>query len=305
MPLTPRHALCTGRSEMGMQSIGQPSRSPGFALVAVLWMLAALSLLVMGMIAASRTEIRSHQAWRDALEATYIGDAAIILAIQAELADTADSNRLRRHVVEFEGRRVLVRFVPATGLIDLNTAPAALLAALFRQVGGLMPEEAASLAEQVAAWRNQGDPEDLSVGSRRKRQFEVIEDLLQVPGFPFELFDNIQHFVTTFSRSAGIEPLSAPLPVLEVLAETAPGAARDIARRRDAADPIIDMTALDTNFIVTASTRIHRLDADVVVPGGRTLRRSAWVTIGGQPADQLPWRVLDQRPVFALVGADT
>ena len=97
-------------------------REAGMALVAVMWMVAALSLLVSSLIYATRTEIRSVQQLRDATDAAALGDAAIQLAASELDRDRAGANAWHRRAYRFAGREVRVTVVPSAGLVNLNKA---------------------------------------------------------------------------------------------------------------------------------------------------------------------------------------
>ena len=285
-------------------------REAGMALVAVMWMVAALSLLVSSLIYATRTEIRSVQQLRDATDAAALGDAAIQLAASELDRDRAGANTWHRRAYRFAGREVRVTVVPSAGLVNLNEATPALLADLFVYVGGMRPERAARLAARVHARREQkprpvpSDPAERHRAVRaadRQGRFDVIEDLLQVEGFSFDLFDMIKDLIAVHSPSGKIYPPAAPAALIKVLAAGDAGVAGTFVQRRDAKDPTKDMTELTHTTQAAPGDRIYRLDAEVLSGGGLLYRRSAWVDLSG-PRDGLPFRLLQVRPVRA-VGA--
>lgn len=61
-------------------------RSRGVALIAVLWIVAAMAIAVTGMAHAVRNEIRTVAAARSGVETQALGEAAIALAVQKMLA---------------------------------------------------------------------------------------------------------------------------------------------------------------------------------------------------------------------------
>lgn len=274
--------------------------SGGFAIVAVMWMLAALALLVSGLMGAARTEIRSLQGVQDIAQAAAVGDAAIQLVLQSLQASGEGPTRATRLEVAFDAAVVSVRVTPAEGFVDVNTADKGLLAQLFAYAGGLEPGMAEALAEEVVAWRSPGASEDANGNERRKRQrFDVIEDLLQVPGFDFGLFDRIRDLISTASGTTGVDPLAAPPEVLFVLASGNRDAATRISTLRDSGDPVIDMTSLTHAQPNSAGGSEYRLDAIVSHGPGRTLVRSAWASLAGE-ADGLPWQIFEVMPVRAM-----
>lgn len=274
--------------------------SNGFAIVAVMWMLAALALLVSGLMTAARTEIRSLQGVQDMAQVAAVGDAAIQIVLQALQASGERPTRATQLDVAFDASVVTVRVMPAEGFVDVNTADKGLLAQLFEFAGGIEPGMAEKLAESVEAWRSPGSVESAGGSQRHKRQrFDAIEDLLQVPGFDFGLFDRIRDLITTASGTAGVDPLAAPPEVLFVLASGNRDAAARISTLRDSGDPVIDMTSLTHAQPNSAGGSEYRLDAIVAHGAGRALVRSAWASLAGE-ADGIPWQIFEIMPVRAI-----
>jgi len=292
----------------GPARMGGARREAGMALVAVMWMVAALSLLVSSLIYATRSEIRSVQQLRDATDAAALGDAAIQLA--ASELDRDRATRWHRRAYRFAGREIRVTVVPSAGLVNLNKASPALLADLFVYAGGMPPEQAARLAVRVHARHDRKPPpapsdpaerHDAMRAADRQGRFDVIEDLLQVEGFSFDLFDTIKNLITVQSPSDKIYPPAAPAGLIEVLAAGDAGVAGTFVQRRDADDPTKDTTDLKHTTQAARGDRLYRLDAEVLSSGGVLYRRSAWIDLSG-PRGRLPFRLLQVRPVRA-VGA--
>ncbi len=153
------------------------SRHQGVALVAVLWMVAALSVLALGLAATARTEVRSAQGVRDRALAAALGDAAIQLAV-LELRSSAEGYEDYREATYLLGdREITVTAAPAGGLVDLNQASEELLAGLFLDSGELEPEQAAELARRVVA-RSAGGRRRLC---RRRRGLPAPWRTVRVP----------------------------------------------------------------------------------------------------------------------------
>eukprot|EP01035_Chromulina_nebulosa_P016759 gene16759-22217_t len=92
----------------------------GLALVAVLWIVAALSLAATGLIHSAKLEIRKAARHRAVVEATALGDAANRLVLQEITARATPVNRSERFQVEFSGRAIRVRVQSLNGLVDIN-----------------------------------------------------------------------------------------------------------------------------------------------------------------------------------------
>lgn len=278
------------------------ARQRGVALVAVLWMVAALSLLALGLATTAKTEIRFAQGARVRAEAAALGDAAIQMAV-LELRSAAGGHEdYGRFHYLLGDRPISVTAVPADGLIDLNQAGEELLAALFASAGGADPGRAAELAHRVLAWRIPGlvaEAEDYAAAGvafrPRGGAFEYPEDLLQVLGISWPLYANVQHLITVRGGGTGVAPRAAPEEVLAVLAGGDRELAAQIARRRED-DPATDFTALDGRFIEGGSSPVYRMEARVRI-GGLTYLRTRWLDLGEGGAGGRPWRSFRVEPV--------
>ena len=280
----------------------QGSRPAGVALVAVLWMVAALSVLALGLAAAAKSEVRSAQGVRARAEAAALGDAAIQLAVLELRSTDIGYEEYVRFDYELGGRSIVVAAVPAGGLIDLNQAGEELLAGLFAGSGGLDPEPAAQLAHRVVAWRTPGlqlEAEDYAAAGvafrPRGGPFEYPEDLLQVLGVTYPLYARVRDLITVRGGGAGVAPQAASEAVLTLLA----GGDRDLAARialsrRD--DPATDFTGLDNRFFGGGSSPVYRMDARVRV-GDRSYRRTRWLDLSQGSPDGAPWRSFRVEPV--------
>lgn len=287
-------------------------RDGGLALVAVLWMTAALSLLVGGLLSMARAEVKAAQVRGAAAEAAAFGDAAIQLAVLDWRTATPPPDSLRRAEYALEGRIIAVRVVPATGYVNLNAAPEPLLRALLTLGGGLDHAAAAVLAQRLIDWRD-ADEAALPAGGEapayaaagvawrpRNGRLLVPEDLLQVLGFDIDLFERIRPFVTVWAgATAGVNPLAAPPEVLAILAGGRLDLARRIAAARDAGDRTMDLTALDPALLDRGGVgSVLHVEAEVPVGGLRALR-GRWIVAAPDPGGA-PWQTVAAEPVRFL-----
>ena len=113
----------------------------GMALVAVLWIVGALSVLVTGIVHAQRTELRMASASRSTLLGEAAGQAAIHLVLQGMTGGAGNIQRLTRTRVTYGDRDIAVDVMPLTGLVDLNLASAPLLAGFLASVGGMVRDD--------------------------------------------------------------------------------------------------------------------------------------------------------------------
>ena len=279
-----------------MRTLARGAR--GVTLVIVLWIVAALTILVTGLVQAQRSELRLAGAARTQLLASAAGQAAVQLVAQQLAAATAPDPRLRRIVAEHGGRGIEVEVMPLNGLIDLNTAPGPLLEELFLRVGALDETAARNLTAALLARRQPAPP-----GGRDGR-LEAPEELLALPGVDHDVFARIAPLVTTDAAGSGrVNALAAPAEVLVVLAGGNVELARRVADERDAGAVAADTTRLEAAYIDATVSSRYRLTAHVPEPDGSSM--AVRVDIDLRPPAgpaQPPWRILRTRSQ-RLVGA--
>ena len=267
--------------------VGRGSRhlSRGMALIAVLWVVAALSILVTGMSQAVRGEARLVSSARQVVVASALGDAAIHLVLQSMAASTEPLSRLTTVQTQYQGHSIDVQILPLNGLIDINSAPEPLLVRLFAIAGGMAPAEAAVLAHAAVELRATRGAQGRPLG------FDASEDLLSVPGFDYGLYANIAPLITADQAGSGqVNPLAAPEGVLVVLADGNVARAASMAAERSAGSSSIDTTALTGDYINNAATRRFRLQARVPLLDGGWVLASRSVDLQAASQDGLPWR---------------
>ena len=261
----------------------------GVALIAVLWLVAAMGLIVTGIVQAVRSEARTAGLQRQTVVATALADAAILLALQNMHAQPKEpSNTIQVIPVQFDGRISEVSVLPLNGLIDINNANVILLSDLYRHAGELNPDAAQALAQATSEARQTKSAK--GVASR----FEAIEDLLQVPGMTYDLYAKIRHLVTSDLKtgSGRVNPLAAPVGVLQVLTDGDVARAAVLATQRDADPKLMDTSFFKPGQIEMASSSSLRLQVQVGLPDGGALQKIWHVYWSADPRSGLPWRVL-------------
>jgi general secretion pathway protein K len=261
-------------------------RPAGMVLIAVLWIVAAISLVVVGMMHSVRQEVRMLSTTRALAVAGGVGEAAIHMALRQLAAQNAPPLRMVTLDLAYRQTPVVVRVMPLNGLIDLNAAQAPLLAALYEVAGGLSRDAAQALAQQTIAYRTP------SIGASAER-FEAPEDLLRVPGVDYDRYARLAPLVTAGgggSGSGGVNALAAPVEVLEVLAGGNAGIALRIAASRDAGATGVDTTDLPAAFLENTPAQRYRIEARVPLADGAWLHVARWVALSGGVQERLPWR---------------
>lgn len=293
-----------GRGRLRGGAGGPRTSEAGLALVAVLWMLAALMVTVTGVAYAVRGEVRSVAAFREMAVAGALGESGIVLAARELAGQRAKESRLQQFEVLVDQAPVQVRIVPLTGLVDLNAAAEPLLADLIAVAGKLDRGRATSLAQRIMDWRDADDQarpdgaEDAAYAAAgspfrtRGGPFESPEDLLQVLGVDFELYSRLRPLITVHVRGGGrVDPAAAPPAVLRVLASGNEQVAAEYARAREANGSLADTTRFPASGIARTQATRFLIEASVQLSNGAYLvSRKVLDLASGQ--DGMPWRTL-------------
>ena len=261
-------------------------RQRGIALVAVLWIVAALSIVVASMSNSVRQEVRAVSASRQSLVGQAMGQAAIQLVLQDLASSPARTQILAQVNTEFRDTPIRVRVLPLTGLVDINNAPQALLARLFEHAGA-GAKEAQAVAAAAVEWRSRQDGRGRPVG------FEAPEDLLRVRGVDYTLYARLSALVTADVQGSGrVNPKAAPDEVLRVLASGSAVPPPGRATERDTPRAGIDTTAFNGEWTDSnAQTQRFQLQARVPLSGESWLLVSRTVDLGGG-RNGLQWRTI-------------
>ena len=267
------------------------SRIPeqGIALIAVLWIVAALSIVVTGVVQSVRSEVRLVSGARQTIESVALGEAAINLVLQDMVAHSERSARFTQFPVSYRGHSMVVESMPLTGLIDINKASMPLLAKLYAVAGGLDRPAAQALAEATVQTRSE------RTANGRETGFEAVQDLLRVPGLEYGLYARLSRLITAEeSRGGGlVNPLAAPQEVLAVLADGNTALANVLAARRASGATDIDTSALPKEFIGDTVSSRYRLQALIALPDGSHAVVSRSVELRPNARLGLPWRIFN------------
>ncbi|MBR1120143.1 general secretion pathway protein GspK [Bradyrhizobium lablabi] len=285
---------------------GDERNSRGFIVVAVLWILAALSALVL-------------------IYLNYVTSTAVVVAtgadrVQTEALVTAGvelaafqlsgvSETVRPTSGTFDARvgagKVVVTFRSEAARVDLNAAPKGLLAGLIAGLGA-SPENAAYYAERILAWRSpasggENDPENSFYRTSgapylpRHAPFPLAEELWLVHGVPPLVIEKILPFVTVFSNLSSINVADAAPQVLAALPGMTPEKLQALlAQRSDpSADPNALLAMAGSEGASLAGSRAYRIN--VAVAFGGVSPNAAEVVILLLDGGEAPYRVLSWR----------
>src|SRR3954452_97895 len=254
----------------------------GFIVVAVLWILAALSGLGLiyltfvtntAVIVATSTErVRS-----DAV-VTAGGELAAyqLTAVRQDARPSSGTFNARMGAA-----RLSVTFRSEAARIDLNAGSKGLLAGLIIGLGGT-PANAADYADRILAWRapteaGEDDPETSSYRTAgiayapRHAPFPAAEELWLVRGIPSFVVERALPFVTVFSNMPSVNIADAAPQVLAALPGMSPERLQAVLAQR--ADPRLDPRALPGiaggGAATLEASRAYRVTVGTTFEGGR------------------------------------
>lgn len=261
-------------------------RQRGVALAIVVWFVAGMSLLVAGIVSHARVDTKMTQLHLARAKTVAAGDGAILLAMAARAQgfDSAEGAPLvSESMYRLGDVDVRVKLYPASGFIDLNSAPAPVLAALFMVAGKTDGAEAQYLADSVVKWRTSG-----STKQRSSHRFNALEDVLRVDGMSRTLLDSIRGYAVAGSWASRTTDWSAaPENMLGVLEAANPAQLDAVVRRRDS------MMRSATSGSEGSGVKGTTFRADALVSyGGRTWLRRCWLTLESTNKSLLPWRIV-------------
>lgn len=203
----------------------------GIALIVVLWILVLLTITVGVYAVLARTETMQSRFLFDVTEARYAAEAGLHRAV-FEMRNPDFQTRWvpdgRPYYMEFGDAVIEMRITDESGRIDLNRTPAELLVELFLS-RGVDEQVAWQLADAIEDWR---DPDDLPrlYGAEideylaegypygpANQAFQSVDELQQVMGVSFDLFQQLENLLTVHGRGGQVNPAFAPAEVLAAM----------------------------------------------------------------------------------------
>jgi general secretion pathway protein K len=274
--------------KMSNSNLGQR----GVALLAVLWLVAALSLIITGIVQSVRSEVRVVNSHRQNALASPLADAAILLALQSMHANKLETPKgMTKIPVAFGGQTFDVWVRPANGLLDINQAPLELIASLYQFAGDLDANLAQKLAQSTVEFRQTKNAKGASIG------FDAPEDLLSVPEMSYNLYAKIKYLVTADLRggSGRINPMASPLGILNVLTGGDAARAQALLAQRDANSALMDTSFFNPSQIEIAPSPNLQFQVRVPLADANFHQKTINIYWGTDPSSELPWRILSSQ----------
>jgi general secretion pathway protein K len=215
----------------------------GFVIIAVLWILVALSTLAMIFSVYLSNSARALGVADTGIAKDALVSASLELtAYQLLLTDEKSRPAQGSFRFRLDNADVLVTFTSEAARVDLNAAPKQMLANLF-EVLGAQQQAAAEVAERIVGWRTPpkngaaNDEEALYFASGltyspRQAPFAHVNELSLVLGGSPAMVERALPYVTVFSRSADVDVLIAAPEVIAALPGMTPEALNDFLKQR-------------------------------------------------------------------------
>jgi len=288
---------------MGVRA-NPPSSQRGFVIVAVLWILIALSSLAMIFSMYLSASAHALAIGDTALKAEALVSAGVELtAYQLTLA--RDDTRPQRGSFQFRmnDADVAVTFTSEAARIDLNLAPKELLAGLFAALGA-RKDAAMEDAERVVGWRTRPVPDAVNneaalyaaAGlnySPRQSLFTHVNELALVVGLPPVLVERALPYVTIFNGTSNVDPVIAAPEVVAALPKTDKDKSADIFgdRTTPSNNPLAGdgAAARPAGDQATVKSTCYRIDTTISFGNGRRVSSEVVIALGDKSE---PYRVL-------------
>jgi general secretion pathway protein K len=286
--------------------IGEKS-SDGFILVAVLWILGGLAVLAAIYTLFVINAATSLEVNNDRLQANASVSAALELTAYY-LGAVKEQERPTSGQFNFRAgdSNVAVNFQSESARIDLNAAPAPLLAGLFRVLGA-DAESANFYAERIIGWRTEvnapNSDQDKEITAYRNagltynpRQapFANVQELWLVLGLPPALVERALNFVTIFSGLGTVNVMDAAPEVIAALPSMSPDRLNSVLDQRSAlatdARPVLQLLGPAQSSATAAGSNAIRVMVRVGLPKGRRIYAEAVILLLEDADD--PYRVL-------------
>jgi general secretion pathway protein K len=292
----------------------------GVALLIVLWVIALLTVMALGMTTARRTEGALTQNQLDGARFRAAADAAIVLTalnlISTPLMPPVEGDTDvwipdgSGRAIEVDGQRLEVRLYNEQSRLNLNTASREQLLALIEVALGQASAEAEAadtdpaladaLADAIIDWRDEDDLTQLngaedgdyeSAGlpyGARDAPFQTVEELREVLGMTRELYQRLAPDLTVYSENDRVDTQFASAAVLAAVEDLTLEDAQLLIEERGLSQVPDAVQAAPVNRGGPLyRLRVAYLSADA---GRRSMEALIRVEAGGEPPFAVLWR---------------
>ncbi|MCW8904245.1 general secretion pathway protein GspK [Sedimenticola sp.] len=277
----------------------------GVALIAVLWILAILTIVVTGIAAQTRTEQRLTRNLIASEQAYHAAEGGVYHAIHQLSGDQGSSGQklaLLGSNLRIGGALVKTEITDERGKIDLNVAPDELIRGLI-QAAGVELDEASRLTDAILDWRDSdslrrlhgAEDADYRLAGlnyeAKDAEFDSVDELQRVLDMPPEIFEIVRDGFTIQTHAPDINPMMAAPLVLAAI----PGMTEELvsgfieAREASLAEglPAPAFPLGGSPYITFENGPAYRVNARAEIPSRAVARIGAVVVADRQrgPAD--------------------
>jgi len=297
----PRASTCRG-----------PGREHGIALILVLWLVVLLSV-----IAASHaynvhvaTQLTSNQVER--AKARALAEAGVNRAVLEVMLPQAAPHWPfdgSANTLTLDGGTAEVSVRNVTGLVDLNTASADLLAAVLGSLQ-VEPDTVDALVDAIQDWRDLDDLKRLHGAEAddyrhagllfgpKNRPFDSVDELRYVMGMRPEWYQRLRPFLTVYSHQKTVSAQFAPEALLLLLPGADPVQIQSYVEQRhsgpDGRPPLGLTPPAGIGLLGGGRSTIYHVTVKATRPGGTLVVVEADVALrhsaGGPGYAILCWR---------------
>lgn len=296
-------------------------KKQGYALVLVVWVLALLSIMVVGFSGQVRTGSAVMSTAIGQYRVKALSEAALQRGIHA-LFNPGQTKSWKLDGQEYEfaydGAQLFFSIQSEGGKIDLNSAPDDLLFGLFQYIlEGREDITAQELLDQLRDWQDEDDLSRLQGAEFNdyildeagygpsNRPLRSILELQQIKGVDQEIAQLILPSVTVYTYKTTVNPTYAGEGVLRALPGVRQGEVDELLEFRqlqDLRDTGEELPVLDgvTEYTDEDTVTVYTLTGRAVMPSGQNYVRSLVVWLGeddqkNPPPGQLPYWLLEVR----------
>lgn len=266
----------------------------GMALAILLWFIAALSILVSGLVVEAKVQSRTAKVQMSMAKMAAVGDGAALLYIESKAAQSAsvqdEEGSSLQGTFRIGDTQVWVRAVPNNGLVNLLKAPEDVLFKLFRHGASLTAARAQRLTASVLKWRTEklANREMLRASDSFSR-VQVIEDVMSADGLTRDVFERIRYLCYASMAGDGeVDIAVAPSEVLRVLAGGSASLYQEFIESRRLQQGM----SLGNNVRVDSRASIN----------GRAYQRSVWIK--SSRMEGVGWNAYRKFPVRGVGGVE-
>ena len=279
----------------------------GFIIVAILWILGALSALVSIYAVYVVDTAAGFVEYDDRLREEALVSAALEVTAYRQLTTQTQSRPSQGNFsFKFAGADIRVSFCSEAARIDLNAASKELLAGLFVSLGA-RPADADSYADRVVDWRtvaSKDQPVDGPSYGRarpayglRGAKFPQVDELAAVTNLPIALVERTLPFVTVYSGRPQINVSDAAPEVIAALPGMTVDRVKAVLEQRrtqpDNKQAQIQLLGTAQQYATTEASRAIRVNIQIALKNTRQRNFEVVILLfdeGTEPFSVLSWR---------------